>query len=264
MKRLACVLPLFALACGDDAAAPGTLGVYAYGEEFIEDGIPADVFADGWKVEFAEFLIAISGVVVTNTKADAALGAASTFIVDLAQFSGDGHLLVSGEVPGGRYDDTKFTVAPALGAVAANATPDQVAFMNDNALSIFVTGRATKGAVEKTFAWRFTSTTRYTECESTAKVDGDAARTVLTIHADHLFYDSLVSTEPDVRFQLFADADLDGNHAITMEELAAVDITGLDNYQVGNDTDVTDLAAFLVAHTATLGHIDGEGHCHTD
>ncbi len=66
-----------------------------------------------------------------------------------------------------------------------------------------------------------------------------------------------------MRFQLFADADADGNHAITLDELAAVDITGLANYQVGNATDVTDLAAFVVAQTATLGHIDGEGHCQT-
>jgi hypothetical protein len=202
-------------------------------------------------------------VVVTNTDADAALGSNATYIVDLAQFSGDGHALVSDEVAGGRYDDTKFTIGPATNGIAANATADQVAFMNDNALSIFVTGRATKDGVEKTFAWRFDTTTRYTACESTAKVDGKAARTVLTIHADHFFYDSLVSEEPDVRFQLFADADTDGNNAITMEELAAVDITGLDNYQVGNATNVTDLAAFVRAQTATLGHIDGEGHCTT-
>ncbi len=261
MRRLACLLPFLALAC-DDEAAPGSLGVFVYGEEFIEEEIPADVFADGWKVDFAEFLVAVSDVAV-GTGATPALSSDTTYILNLAQASGDGHALISGDVPGGRYDDTSFSIAPASGAVAANATAEQVAFMNDNGLSIFVTGRASKDGVEKTFAWRFNSTTNYRACESTAKVDGGTERTVLTIHADHLFYDSLVSEEPDVRFQLFADADADGNHAITLDELAAVDITGLANYQVGNATDVTDLAAFVVAQTATLGHIDGEGHCQT-
>ncbi len=259
MRRLGCLLCLFAFACDDDPTS-GTLSVFAYGEEFIEEEIPAEVFADGWKVDFAEFLVAVSGIAV-GTGATPALTSDATYIVNLAQLSGDGHPLVSGEVPGGRYDDTSFSIAPASGAVAANATADQVAFMNDNGLSIYVTGRGSKDGVEKTFAWRFSSATDYSACKSTAKVDGGAARTVLTIHADHLFYDSLVSEAPDVRFQLFAEADTDGNQAITMDELAAVDITGLDNYQVGNATNVTDLAAFVRAQTATLGHIDGEGHC---
>jgi len=38
---------------------------------------------------------------------------------------------------------------------------------------------------------------------------------------------------------------------------------GLGSGHLGLVCDVTDLAAFVVAQTATLGHIDGEGHCQT-
>ena len=90
------------------------------------------------------------------------------------------------------------------------------------------------------------------------------ARDQLTIHADHLFYDSLISEEPAVRFDLIASADIDDDGEVTLAELAAVDITGQSNYGVGNRTDIRDLAAFIAAKSASVGHIDGEGHCHRE
>ena len=79
----------------------------------------------------------------------------------------------------------------------------------------------------------------------------------MTVHADHLFYDSLVSEEPELRFDALAAADTDMNDQITEAELAAA---GVGSYDVGNE-DVDDLWSWLVAHSRTLGHVDGEGHC---
>lgn len=254
-------------ACADELAG-GTLEVRVFGEDFIEDQIPADAFADGWSVEFSTFLVAISDVAVgqSSNNDTPALTAPTTKVFDLTQDSGGrGHLLTSVQVPGGRYDNTTFTIAPAdTGAITGNVSNDQVAAMVSAGASVLVEGRATRGQETKTFAWAFTSRTRYLACESTAKVDGGTHATQLTIHADHLFYDSLVAEEPALRFDLIANADTDQDGRVTQSELAAVDITAEADYGVGNRTDITTLGAFIEAQLHTLGHIDGEGHCETD
>lgn len=72
----------------------------------------------------------------------------------------------------------------------------------------FGEGVATRGDEMRTFAWGFTTATSYRRCQSLAVVDGAPARSVLTIHADHLFYDDLVSDAPAVRFDAIAVADV--------------------------------------------------------
>ena len=59
---------------------------------------------------------------------------------------------------------------------------------------------------------------------------------------------------------LVAAADADADGVITQVELAALDITTQARYQVGS-RDITDLWGYISAQTATVGHIDGEGHC---
>ena len=111
----------------------------------------------------------------------------------------------------------------------------------------------------KNFDWVFDEEVHYTECETTTSVTEGAASTFqITVHADHYFYDSLVSEDPILVFQGLADADADADGEITRAELEAADIGGLDP---GSDGSVDDLWSWLVAQNATLGHVDGEGHC---
>ncbi len=259
-----CALGFAAGACGDNigGSLPGTLDIQIYGESFIEEGIPADVFADGWSLRFDSFLVSVGEVSATAAGADTPALQDDTYrIFDLAQSSGgDGFLVLSGRVPGGAYDDIAYRIAGASEAVAGNAAAADVAFMNDSGYAIYVEGQATRGDESRTFAWGFTTATTYQRCRSVASVDGSGASSVLTIHADHLFYDDLVSEEPSVRFDAVAAADGDGDGDITTDELSAVDITGFDRYQVGS-SDVTDLWTFVDHQTSTVGHIDGEGHC---
>ncbi|HEY0133270.1 MAG TPA: hypothetical protein VGB85_04295, partial [Nannocystis sp.] len=127
--------------------------------------------------------------------------------------------------------------------------------------SLYVSGQATRDDVAVRFAWGFTTTTRYTACESQALVDNlHAPKIELTIHGDHLFYDDLFASEPKVSFDLIASADADGDGEVTQAELTAVDLRPLANYQVGS-TGIVDLWHFIEHQTTTLGHIDGEGHC---
>ena len=232
---------LLLLACEAGNEEPGLLEVAVYGESFIEEGIPAEELIDGWRIDFQSFDVTIREANAASGEDSPALEQASTTTFDLTAASeGQGQLVVSGEVPGGVYDRVAYQVE-----------------------SMQVVGSATRGEVTKTFAWDIDVPTRYSECQGLAFVDGAPARTLLTIHADHLFYDDLVSSEPNVAFDLMAAADDlgDGDGEVTQAELAAVNITGEDRYQVGNSIEVTDLWTYVERQSATVGHIDGEGHC---
>jgi len=224
-------LGLACLALGACAEGEGTLRVTAYGEEFIEEGIGADDMSDGWAVSFERFEVSLSDVEVAGT----AIDVPST--VDVAQASGgEGHELGSAVVTEGDYGDARFVIN-----------------------RIEVDGSALLGSETKTFSWVFDGATAYEACDARTSVsDGGVGTFQITIHADHLFYDSLVSEEPQVVFQPMADADADDDGEITREELSMSDIGSFDP---GSEGGVEDLWAWLVASTRTIGHADGEGHC---
>ncbi|MBK8012945.1 MAG: hypothetical protein IPK13_16515 [Deltaproteobacteria bacterium] len=218
------------VACGDDD--PGTLAVAAYGEAFIEEGIPSSEMGDGWSIQFEHFNIAFEDVVV----AGAALSVPSS--IDLTRpSSGAGQTLGTATIAEGEYTGARFTVS-----------------------RVEARGTATKGADTKSFDWVFDQPTRYSDCDARTKVGAGAQATLqVTIHADHLFYDSLVSSTPQLLFQPLADADQNDDGNVTEEELAAQDIG---NYDPGSEDGIDDLWTWLNALASTLGHVDGEGHCH--
>ena len=96
-----CLVPLLA-ACGDDPA-DGRITATVYGEEFIEEGIPADVFSDGWAVSFDTFLVSVGNVAGKAGEDAAEVGDPAFHIVDLAQASGgDGVEHAALAAPGGQ------------------------------------------------------------------------------------------------------------------------------------------------------------------
>ena len=254
-KTLLPLALLFAACEGGEEA----LTVRVYGEDFIEAGIPADVFVDGWSVGFDRFLVSVGAVEVAGA---GSLSEPRFQVFDLVEGSeGAGQEVAVAQVPVGRYDDTAFVIAADPDAVAGNASPADMATMKDGGYSLYVAGSARKGTVTKRFQWGFTTRTSYAACASQAQLRvGAPAEVQLTIHGDHLFYDDLFAEEPNVAFDLVAAADVDGDGEVTQAELAAVDLRPLENYQVGS-TDITDLWRFIEQQTTTLGHIDGEGHC---
>ncbi len=219
-----CVLPA---ACGGD---DGTLVVTIYGEEFVEEGISADEMDDGWAVSFDSFVVTVDRVEI------AGMTISGVDPVDISTpTNGSGQQLSQQDVAAGEYTDTSYTIS-----------------------RVEVAGKATKDGVEKTFAWDLAAPTRYLNCETTTVVEASAPGTFqITVHADHLFYDSIVAEEPQLFFQAFADADSDADGSITWEELSA---QGIGAYDPGN-ADIDNLADWVIALSQTLGHVDGEGHC---
>lgn len=235
-ESLACALACAALmgACGDDVEqdGQGEIRVSAYGEAFLEEGIPASAVSDGWAIAFDSFEVAIRDVVV------AGVALQDPGVVDLVKPSNEkGQVLGIVAAPAGAHTDASFTIA-----------------------KLHIVGVATKGRVSKTFDWIFDKAVNYSECETSTEVEADVEATFqITVHADHFLYDSIVSEEPVVAFQAFADADADDDGEITEEELAARDIGAFDP---GNDDETDDLWSWLEALSRTVGHVDGEGHCH--
>ncbi|KIG19304.1 putative lipoprotein [Enhygromyxa salina] len=212
------------------ASGEGQVEVRAWGEDFIEVGIPAAEFADGWAVSFERFEVVLRDVSVAGaTLADPAP-------LELAQPSeGVGQLVGRAVAPAGDHDDARFSIA-----------------------QLEIEGRAIKDGVEKTFAWSFATPVDYTNCETLTQVPRDGVgQLLITVHADHLFYDSIVSEDPDLRFNAIAEADTNADGVVTQAELESADLGA---YDPGN-LEIDDLWAFLSAQVQTMGHVDGEGHC---
>ena len=218
------------MACGTEDQ--GTLVLTAYGETFIEEGIPASDVDDGWAIQFSHFRVSLADVAVGGE----AISAPPS--VDLTQpSSGTGQTLGSIPVSEGEYTKARFTLS-----------------------RVEVEGTATKTTTTKSFDWVFDRATQYHDCDAKTRVKANAQATFqVTVHADHLFYDSLVSEAPQILFQPLADADEDNDGNITASELATRDIG---SYDPGSEGGINDLWAWLNALATTLGHADGEGHCH--
>ena len=218
---------LFAIAgCADSESASVDLRIY--GESFVEERLDT---ADGWTITFDSFVVRIDELTLGSTE----LMPAQSF--DLTDASaGAGQLIASLTLPTGVYNDLEFVLHIAS-----------------------VSGAATKDGEVKTFDWTFEQSTRYGTCEEQVIVAAAGGTTTeITVHADHLFYDSLVSEEPNVLFQAIADADLDQDGAISQQELSTADIGA---YDPGSTATVPSLWEWLLAQSEQAAHINGEGHC---
>jgi len=162
----------------------------------------------------------------------------------------------------------------------------------DTGVSLWVSGLAVNGDVVKSFNWEFREYMGYRECwtpDGTAKQEkftlasGGSLALNVEIQAEALFRDQLDPTTAMLRFQPFADADTNGDGAVTLSELESVKLSDLApfyEYPVpnpdiplddlpyycadmdGNEISVTTLADY--AHCAlapSVARFHGDGGC---
>ena len=211
--------PLLVLGCG--GTEPGTLELRIYGEDFIEQGIPATAFHDGWSVEVRS----TSCVSVAEVERGpgpwraAALTTTGPRMFDLAgPTMGQGTVVASGMVNGGTYDHVNYTIAPATGGHHGRprvSTPALVAAMVSAGRVGAGEGDCQQGGHARSASTGASRTRSSTSATPRLEVDGGTARAELTIHGDHLFYDDLVAAEPDLAFELIAAADANADNQIT-------------------------------------------------
>jgi hypothetical protein len=253
---------LFAGGC----AGEGPLGLTTWGEDFIEEGLPADAFADGWSVTFSKFLVVVQEARIADADGAVALELDGAVVNDLVQ-PGPFTLATAEAVPARRYNDVSVVLAPAADATAGSAAAIDVALMVDNGLSVHVEGSASRGADTATFSWSFTTATRFSGCQTVGDGEGQVVRAgedneaQLTVHGDHFFYDDLAADDAVLRFDALFAADADADGDITRAELDAVDLTTLPSDQYGNAGSAETLDDFVEALSRTIIHFNGEGEC---
>lgn len=278
----ACVklaLSLFAsvvVACSSSDDGEGTATFTTYGEDYIEQEIPAADVEDGWSVKYERFLITISDVSVGASGQPPVARMPAAKLFEMKKSAGDKPVVSFASLRGKAYDHVSYVVAPTtaaaeLGPGVLQADKD---LMVQNGYSVYVEATVTKGADAKKLAWGFKTNTLYDRCKG--EVDGKETDGVvvtnggtdtvqLTIHGDHFFYDHLQAAEAKVRFTNIALADADDDGTVTLEELAEKRLADLDPangpYGTGSAANVNDLRAFVEALSRTLGHFRGEGEC---
>jgi hypothetical protein len=251
----------------------GAVSFSTWGEEYIEDVIPASEFEDGWEVSYDKFLVNIGHVTVADAAGDTGARMAGTMIFN-HQLSGEKSVFSAADLAAGRWEKVSYEipVADAAAALADGVTEEDKSLLVDDGASVYVIGSATKGAETKTFEWAFAVGTLLDDCKGERDgketlgalvTNGGTDQIQLTIHGDHLFYDDLQSPNALLRFDPIAAADANADGEVTLEELSAVKLFDIDvgTYGTGSVDDVNDLGAFVIALSQTVGHFRGEGEC---
>jgi hypothetical protein len=267
--------------CSD--AGQGTATFTTWGEEYIEQGIPADPsgeggFVDGWSVRYDKFLVVFHAITVANADGKVAARQEGSILVDNTR-PNEKPLLSFSKLEAKHWDRVSYQIKPPTeDTTLVSAIAADLDLMLDKGYSIYVSGTAEKEIdgtlVTKTFHWGFATKTQYRDCQQAEEsgqaleglvvTEGGEDVSQLTTHGDHFFYDRLAeSSDPAVetalRFEENAAADADEDGEITLEELAQAKL----NLKLYNPSgfEVANLGEFMTALARTVGHYRGEGEC---
>jgi hypothetical protein len=266
-----------ALGCGGDSAgtSPGAVSLSIWGEDYIADRIPplmgsAVGFENGWALRYTRFLVNVGDFTVAASDGTAGGALAPMRVYNLKSTATPFAIGRIASVPSRRMDRVSYRIGPATAAsTAGNATSEDVALMQTGGYSVYVEGEGTRMGAAVRFRWGFTQNVHFESCtnpDSSAGLaipSGGNVDAQITIHGDHFFYDDLQSVTARLRFDAIAAADADRDGAVTLEELARVDLTTLPSSQYGGGDmgRVRSLRDFITTISATIGHFNGEGHC---
>ncbi|MET0387897.1 MAG: hypothetical protein ABW321_18135 [Polyangiales bacterium] len=280
---LGCVLG--AACADDDGQGVGSVKLTISGEEASRSGFPvgsgedAISFVDGWEVTFHKVLVALQGFTLATAAGDTADLDLEPVVADL--HLGEPALWKLSDVPAKRWDRVSYRVAAPTDAARAvnDIAAADLARMRDAGYAVYIEATASKDDREIALQWGFPSTVEHSRCENASDgteglVVRDNAETAaqITIHLDHLFFDSWTTEEPNLRFDAMA-AVAPGDGPLTLDDLAQQDnlsdLMGEDGkplelaYDPGSTFDPvpSDLAQYVIDAATTAGHWNGEGHC---
>ena len=259
--------------CGDADDGTGNVNFSTWGEEFIEEGIPAADVEDAWAIRYQKFLVNIGPLTIADEGGKVAEMTGSKLfdhtkagVKPVASFT---------NLPARALTHVSYEIAPATSqAETVDVSDADKSMMVTNGYSIYVQATATKGTITKAYAWGFKTSTLYDRCkgelggketDGVVITNGGTDQPELTIHGDHLYYDDLQDKEAKVRFDNIAAADANNDGTVTMEELGQVKLAAIPAnngpYGTGSAAGINDLAAFVTALSRTVGHFRGEGEC---
>lgn len=276
-------------ACGDSTGSSGEVRVDLSGEDAAVQGYPVGsgedeiAFADGFTVQFDKVLVAFERFELGTSSGGQANLNADPIVADL--HLGYPRGWVFDDVPSRRWDDVRYVYgAPTMQSRRVNDVSDaDLEEMASNGYSIWVTGTATDGAESFDFDLRFPLRVTNEACQNGIdETDGlvvpnnGVVDAEVTVHLDHLFFDTYATDEALLRFEPWAAvAGEDG--VVTLEDLAAQSLSDLrdrndDPLVDENDDPIVydpgplalpenNLREYVIAAATTTGHFNGEGHC---
>jgi hypothetical protein len=272
-------------ACGgaDDGAA--TLAIHISGEQAALTGYPAKTgdgviaFEDGWSMEVHKVIVSLAGFDLRTSDGDDARLDAEPVVADL--HLGQPQLWRFEDVPAKRWDRVGYRYQPPTAASrnTDGVDPDDVARMSEQGYSFLLEATAHKDdrAVELSFGFAFSL--QLSKCQNGQDMtDGLVVRAngenqaQITVHLDHLFFDSWAIDDPKLRFDAMAAmAPADG--PLTLDDLAKQDLLSDLKDAQGEPLELAydpgsafmpvpnNLEEYVTDAATTTGHWNGEGHC---
>jgi len=274
------------LACADPDAGTGSVAISISGEQAALDGYPVGngddeiAFSDGWSLQFSKILVSLDAFELKASDGEVAELESDPVVADLRQ--GEPELWSFEDVPARRWDRVSYRfAAPNVRTREVNdIDPDALDRMLEEGYSLYIEGVAKKDAREIPIQWGFDFELTLTRCENGRdNTDGMIVsenklnEAQVTVHLDHLFFDSFATDDAQLRFEAMAAVAPDSG-PLTLDELAKQDNLSAPKDADGELLDVVydpgstfdpvprNLRDYVVGAASTIGHWNGEGHCH--
>jgi hypothetical protein len=272
------------VACGGGGGGDeGTLRVRASGEEAAVMGYPVTIpggsiaFEDDYTVTFEHVFVALESLTLGMSDGSRTRLVNSPVIIDLTEGP---EVVWDVKVPAQRWDRVSYrTHVPGHDdRIVGDVSFNDIHTMLTANYAIFVQGTATQGGDSFTFSFGFPPI-EHSRCENDDGTEGIVVGTnaiteaEVTIHLDHLFFDSLALDEPKLRFEPFAAASVGGDVSNVFLTQSITDIRDRMGNPIMDGPNVvvydpgpyvlspTSLEQYLLAAGSTMGHWNGEGHC---
>lgn len=267
--------------CGGES---GSLRVTASGEEAATEGWPTSNigFVDGWSMRFSTLVVNLGRLELRGDD-----GARETFDQPdslVALTNGEQVLHEWHGVGARRWEDVRYAVVPATAdsVDVGPVDPSVRRAMIEEGWSVYLEATAERGGEARTLAWGLNLNGQHSRCSGS---DGTAGLVVargalteaeITLHWDHLFFDSLRLEDAEMRFDaMSAVAEPDGSVTFDgLDRQRLADLRGADGsplldgdgspvvYDPGSHAlEEPTLLHHMLAAATTVGHWNGEGHC---
>lgn len=285
MKKALALACLLAACTGDTGS--GSVRVSVSGEEASLGGYPVDLggetiaFEDGWTLQFERVLVSLTDFTLATADGDS-LAPEGAVVADLHLGMPLGWEMEG--VPAQRWDRVSYRIAPpgADSQLLAGTDPAVVETMRANGWSMLVEGAAQHDGETVRFSLGLPLAIRNDACQSGVDgtdgivvTNGGVTEAEVTIHLDHLFFDTYANDEASMRFEPYAAVATGGvmtlDSLATQELASPVDRAGATIADAGGAPVVYDpgpltlaernLRGYVLAAASTVGHFNGEGHC---
>lgn len=230
----------------------GTHSLAIAGSEAVAEGGMLTT-SDGWDITFTSFVVVLHdpGLIERTDNDPAYVRELGVTVWDVVPALEEGEEL-SRMIRASRYDGAQFRIAPTsiskYEPMAGNVEQDVVDAAVDDGWSLHVVGTATGAGGDVSFDWTFDTNTFYRckfEGDEVVELgaDGDETTTI-EILGEALFRSEADNVDAAEVFQPIADADANGDGAVTADELEAAGLL---------DT--------VVELTHEIGGVQGAGAC---